>query len=133
MGGPPLDRRVRDVVATWAGVTVQPHRGGGWEFRVQQRKFGHLRGGHAADLPVPLRLRRDLVASGRAQPHPVIPSGGWVSHPLRTEHDVPAVLALLRLNYERLRLGGARLRPPALAPATRLSLLGDRASDDLPA
>lgn len=136
MGSPPLERRLCDAVATWEGVTVQPHRYAGWEFRVHQRKFAHVRAGHAVDLPLPMRLRRDLVAAGRAQPHPTIPTGGWISHPLRTEHDLPAVLALLRLNYDRLRGVMRPLPRPLSAPtavAAQLTLLGDRAADDLPA
>lgn len=136
MGSPPLDRRLCDAVALWEGVSIQPHRYAGWEFRVHQRKFGHVRSGHAVDLPVPIRLRRDLVAAGRAQPHPTIPTGGWISLPLRTEHDLPAALALLHLNYDRLRGGARPVARPVAAPTPmtqRLTLLGDRAADDLPA
>lgn len=128
----PFARRICDVVAEWDGVTVAPHRFGGFTFRVQHREIGHLHGDHMADLPFPVRVRRDLVAAGRALPHHALPASGWVSHPIRSALDVPAVIALLRLNYDRLR--GARPRPsrvPALSDS--LQLLSDDSSGTLPA
>ncbi len=136
MATQPLGRRIRDIVATWDGVRVHPHRFGGVEFRVQQREFGHLHGNHLAELPFPVRMRRDLVAAGRAHPHRLLPESGWVSHPIRSEHDVPSVIALLRLNYERLcgtspRATDAR-RLPRRALGATMQLLRDPDVDDLP-
>jgi hypothetical protein len=128
----PFARRIRDVVAAWEGVTVTPHRFGGVVFRVHHREIGHLHGDAMADLPFPMRMRRDLVAAGHAHPHRTLPGSGWVSYPIRSEHDVPAVIALLRLNYDRMRGAAARsLRSPALGDS--LQLLRDRSTDDLPA
>ncbi len=133
---PAFGQRIRDIVATWDGVSVRPHRFGGVAFRVHQREFGHLHGDHTADLPFPVRMRRDLVAAGRAHSHRLMPESGWVSHPIRSEHDVPAVIELLRLNYERLRGAGPVRHTPGLHAASlgdSLELITDRASDDLPA
>ena len=93
--------RIREEVASWPGVTVGPHRFGGGEFRLGTRELGHLRGDYLADLPFPVRVRRQLVAEGRALPHHVLPQSGWVSYPIRDEGAVDGAIALFRLAYER--------------------------------
>ncbi len=98
-------------IGTWPGVTVAPHRFGGIEFRLNHREVGHLHGDRLADLPFPVRIRNELVSAGRALPHHVLPDSGWVSFRLRGPEDVPAVLALFRMNYERLVTVGQRPSP----------------------
>ena len=66
-----------------------------------RRQIGHLHGTHLADLPFPVRVRKELVASGRAQLHYLHPDTGWVSYYIKNADDVPRVVALFRLNYER--------------------------------
>jgi hypothetical protein len=88
-------------VSAWEGVTVEPHRFGGVEFKVGRREIGHLHGGRLADLPFPLRVRHQLIATGKAEPHHILPESGWVSYRIRGEGDVAAVVALFRLNYDR--------------------------------
>lgn len=122
---------VASVLRAWDGVEVLPHRYGGMEFRVGMREIGHVHIGGVADLLVSVRLRRDLVAAGRAQPHHTLPHSGWISFRLRSENDLPAVIELFRLNYERLR-GGAP-RPSSTPMIGQPELLGDRVADDLPA
>ncbi len=122
---------IADVLRQWDGVDVLPHRFGGVEFRVGRREIGHIHLNGSADLLVSVRLRRDLVAAGRAEPHHTLPHSGWISVRIRSEHDVPRVIELLRLNYERLR--GTSLKPPALPLRRATTLLGDRSADDLPA
>jgi hypothetical protein len=82
-------------------VTTARHRFGGTELRLGRRELGHLHGGRLADLPFPLLVRDDLVASGRAQPHHIYPDSGWVSCPIDGAADVVRVVALFRLNYDR--------------------------------
>ncbi len=91
---------------SWPGVTAEPHRFGGVEFRVHHREIGHLHGNRLADLPFPGRIRNELVSTGRASPHHVLPDSGWVSYFIRDPKDIPAVIALFRLNYERLAAVG---------------------------
>jgi luciferase-like monooxygenase len=88
-------------VASWSGVTVVPHRFGGREFRLGRRELGHIHGDTLLDLPFPVRIREQLVASGRAAPHHVLPDTGWVSFRIRTTGDIAAAIELLRLNYDR--------------------------------
>ncbi len=93
---------VEREVSGWPGVEVRPHRFGGVEFRVRGHEIGHLHGSRLADLPFPVRMRKELVAEGKAHPHHVLPETGWVSYPIRGEEDVEGALDLFRLNYERL-------------------------------
>jgi hypothetical protein len=97
----PITAQIHDEVSAWDGVSVEPHRFGGIEFRVGRRELGHLHGSRLADLPFPVRVRQQLVAEGKAQPHHIMPESGWVSVPIRDAADVPAVIALFRLAYER--------------------------------
>jgi Family of unknown function (DUF5519) len=93
---------VKSELLSWPGVTAEPHRFGGVEFQVNHHEIGHLHGSRLADLPFPMRVRNELVAAGRASPHHVLPDSGWVSFYIRGQEDVPKVLELFRLNYERL-------------------------------
>ena len=54
------------------------------------------------DLPVPVRIREELVGSGKAQVHHVLPQTGWVSYRIRGSEDVDGALELFRKNDERL-------------------------------
>ncbi len=126
-----LSEHIAAILRLWDGVEVSPHRFGGVEFRVERREIGHVHVDGVADLLMPVRLRRDLVAAGRADPHRTQPHSGWISFRLRSENDVPAVVELFRLNYERLRGVG---KPRGVAPVvTKLTMLADRIADDMPA
>ena len=92
-------------------MTIARHRHGGVEFRLGRRELGHLHGDSLADLPFPVRVRRDLVRDGRALPHHILPHSGWVSYPIRDARAVPGAIALFRLAYER-----ARARQTAATP-----------------
>jgi hypothetical protein len=89
-------------VLSWPNVTAHPHRFGGVEFQVNQHEIGHLHGDHLADLPFPVRMRRELVADGRASPHHILPDTGWVSYYIRSAADLAGAITLFRLNYDRL-------------------------------
>ena len=100
-------RRIEQEVAGWDGVTVEPHRFGGVEFRLGRRELGHLHGDSLADLPFPRRIAGMLVETGRAERHRWLPGSGWVSRPIRTEADVAEAIELFRLAYERARVAAA--------------------------
>ena len=92
--------RIAAEVESWPGVSSAPHRFGGVELRLGRRELGHLHGDRFADLPFPRRIRDELVASGRARPHHVLPDSGWVTAPI--DPDRPGeVIDLFRMNYER--------------------------------
>ncbi len=131
MGTIDLGELVVSIVKQWNGVKVRPFRFGSIELHVGHREIGHIHVGGIADLLMPVRLRRDLVAAGRATPHRTQPNSGWISFRMRSEHDVPAAVELFRLNYERLRGVG---RPRSVTSVvTNPTLLADRSADDLPA
>jgi hypothetical protein len=88
-------------VSAWPGVTTGRHRFGGIELRVGRRELGHLHGSRLADLPFPLLVREELVASGKAEPHHIHAESGWVSYFIRDTTDIERVVALFRLNYDR--------------------------------
>jgi hypothetical protein len=103
--------RIAHEVGSWDGVTSHAHRFGGVEFRLGRRELGHLHGDRLADLPFPKRVRDELVAEGRAEPHHVLPHTGWVSFRIRGEADVAAAIELFRMSYDRAVLAAARDRP----------------------
>jgi hypothetical protein len=98
-------QRIRAEVASWDGVSVEPHRFGGIEFRLGRRELGHLHGDRFADLPFTRALRNELIAAGRARHHHVLPDSGWVTRQL---DDADEVIALFRLSYERALRAAAR-------------------------
>ena len=97
-----LRELVEEEVSGWPGVEARPHRFGGVEFRVRGHEIGHLHGSRLVDLPFPVRVRKELVAEGRAQPHHLLPQTGWVSYYPSGAEDASAVVELFCLNYERL-------------------------------
>jgi len=101
MHTPTLTEAVRRELLVRSEVTESPHRFGGIEFRLGRRELGHLHGDRMADLPLPRRLRDELVAAGRAEPHHVLPDSGWVTRRVRGPEDVQAIVGLFALSYER--------------------------------
>jgi luciferase-like monooxygenase len=92
---------IRETVGAWPGVTVAPHRFGGVEYLYGKKEMGHVHGDRLADLPLPRRLHDEVIASGRAEPHHVLPETGWVSVWMSGPEDAAAVIELFRLQYER--------------------------------
>lgn len=101
-----IAERIRRELESWAGVELRPHRFGGVEFRVRGHEIGHLHGDRLADLPFPVRVRKELVAAGRAEEHHVMPKTGWTSYRIRGPEDVEGALDLFRMNYERIEWRG---------------------------
>jgi Family of unknown function (DUF5519) len=93
--------RIRSKVLSWPRVSARPHRFGGVEFRIERREIGHLHGGRLVDIPFPRRVRDELLAAGKAEPHHVLPDSGWVSFRIRSKEDEARAIELLRLAYER--------------------------------
>ncbi len=68
-----ISETIHREVLSWHGVTEEPHRFGGVEFRLGKRELGHLHGDYLADLPFPVRVREELVREGRALHHHILP------------------------------------------------------------
>jgi hypothetical protein len=89
------------AVTTWPGVTAHPHRFGGTEYRLgERREIGHVHGDTLVDIPFPSKVRNEVIAAGRAEPHHILPESGWVSFYLREAADVARAIALFRLSYD---------------------------------
>src|SRR5688572_14851789 len=100
---PSYSERIADEVATWPGVEVGPGRFGALAFTVGRREIGHLHGDHAAHFAFPRSVRAALFAEGRVTAHPAMPdSPGMAARRMGSEEDVADVLAMLRLNYDRV-------------------------------
>jgi hypothetical protein len=97
----PAGELIRETVASWPGVEAAPHRFGGVEYRYGHKEMGHVHGDRLADLPLPRKLHDQVIATGRAQPHHVLPDTGWVSCWMSGPGDAAAVIELFRLQYER--------------------------------
>jgi len=87
-------------VAYWKGATARPHRFGGVEYAIGKREIGHIHGDHLVDIPFPKKVRDEIVAAGRAQPHHILPESGWISFYLREEGDVEMAIQLLHESFE---------------------------------
>lgn len=92
--------QITKAVLSWDGVTAHPHRFGGTEYRLGRREIGHIHGDRLVDIPFPTKMRNEIVAAGRAQPHHVLPDSGWISFYLREPADVERAIALLRQSFE---------------------------------
>src|SRR3712207_609232 len=66
-----------------------------------RRQIGHIHHDGVADVQFPKALHDELIAAGQAEPH----RGGFaavVSYAFRQPDDVPEVLNLFRLSYDRV-------------------------------
>jgi Family of unknown function (DUF5519)/Metallo-beta-lactamase superfamily len=95
--------RITEEVTSWPGVEAGTGRRGEWAFRVGRREIGHLHGDRSAHFAFPKDVWRELRAEGRIVPHPVFPDReGPAARRIEDERDVADVIALLRLNYDRV-------------------------------
>ena len=92
--------QITAAVTSWPGVAARPHRFGGVEYGIGKREIGHIHGDHLVDIPFPKKVRDEIVAAGRAEPHHILPETGWASFYLRQESDVEQAIALLKESYE---------------------------------
>jgi hypothetical protein len=102
---------VVNAVAGWSGVTVEPHRFGGREFRLENVEIGHIHTGGLVDIPFTRAIREQLVDGQFAQPHHILPESGWISFYMRGEGDLERALWLLRLSYLQKRIVRSRKMP----------------------
>ena len=111
--GQTASEQVSNEVTSWPGVEAGPGRRGEFAFKVEGREFGHLHGDHAAHFSFPTNVWMELHEQGRIVEHPVFPGKiGPAARRIAGQADVDDVIALLRLNYDRL---AARRPLPAKA------------------
>jgi hypothetical protein len=100
---PNASQQITDEVTSWPGVHAGTGRRGEYGFTVGRREIGHLHGDHAAHFGFPKDVFHALHDAGRVDFHPVFPGKpGFASRRIETEDDVRDVIALLRLNYDRV-------------------------------
>src|SRR6059036_1445576 len=95
--------RITDEVLSWPGVEASWGRRGEFSFKVGPREIGHLHGDRAAHFAFPRDVAIELRKAGRVGPHPAFPDKvAWAARPIEDDEDVADVIALLRLNYDRV-------------------------------
>ncbi len=108
-------RQITEEVTSWPGVTAGTGRRGEFAFKVGGHGIGHLHRDHAAHFGFPKGVWAQLIEQGRIVDHPVFPGeAGPGARRIESQADVDDVIALLRLNYDRLV---TRHGVPADAPA----------------
>ena len=106
----------REVLG-WPGVGKETHRGGPGQggfwvppatvYKFGRRQIGHIHHTGVADLAFPREIHDELISDGRAKPHGAgFP--GVVSYHIREPEDVPRVVELFRMNYERAKAAAER-------------------------
>jgi hypothetical protein len=96
-------QQITDEVTSWPGVEAGPGRRGEFAFRVHGKEIGHLHGDRAAHFGFPKEVGAELHEQGRVGPHPVAPHKvTWASRAIEGADDVRDVIALMRLNYDRV-------------------------------
>jgi hypothetical protein len=95
--------QITTEVTSWPGVTAGPGRRGEFAFTVGRKEIGHLHGDRVAHFGLPKRVWTELFDQGRIGYHPVFPGKpGFGARDIEDYADVRDVIAILRLNYERV-------------------------------
>jgi hypothetical protein len=96
-------RRITDEVTSWPGIEAGPGRRGEFAFTVGRREIGHLHGDYVAHFGFPKAVWQELFDAGRITYHPVFPGRpGFGARRIEGDGDVRDVIAMLRLNYDRV-------------------------------
>jgi Family of unknown function (DUF5519) len=95
--------QIADEVTSWAGVTAGHGSRSEFSFKVGRREIGHLHGDRTAHFGFPKSVWAELKEQGRITDHPVFPGKpGFGARAIRDADDVRDVIALLRINYDRV-------------------------------
>ena len=95
--------RIIEAVTAWPGVEAGPGSRGEHAFTVGRRQIGHLHADRSAHFSFPKSVWAELFEQGRIVHHPVFPDKeGPAARRMEDEADVDDVIALLRLNYDRV-------------------------------
>ena len=86
-----------------AGVEAGTGSRGEFGFRVGGHEIGHLHGDRTAHFGFPREIGAELREQGRVGPHPVNRhSTKMAARQIESEADIEDVIALMRLNYDRV-------------------------------
>jgi hypothetical protein len=97
-------------VTSWPGVEAAQGDRGELSLRFGRREIGHLHGDRVAHFGFPKQVWAELKEQGRIDFHPVFPGKpGYGARAIEDQADVRDVIALMRINYDRV---SARYGPP---------------------
>ncbi len=99
------------AISTWEFVTVEPHRFGGQEFKLENIEIGHVHNNGMVDIPFTRAIREQIIVEELAEAHHILPESGWISFYIRQSNDVDRAIWLLRLSYLQKRLNRSRRNP----------------------
>ena len=100
---PTASEQITAEVTSWPGVEAGTGSRGEFGFRVGGHEIGHLHGDHAAHFGFPREIGAELRQQGRVGPHPVNRhSTKMAARQIESEADIEDVIALMRLNYDRV-------------------------------
>jgi hypothetical protein len=100
---PTASEQIIAEVTSWPGITAVDGTRGELSFRLGKREIGHLHGDHAAHFAFPREVAAELRAAERVGPHPAFPEHPKLAaRPIAAPADVEDVIALLRMNYDRI-------------------------------
>lgn len=103
---PTPSQEITAEVTSWPGITAGLGRRGEFAFKLGGREVGHLHGDHAAHFFFAPDTWEQLRAEDRIGVHPVLPDRrGPASRQISGPDDVADVIAMMRLNYERVQAG----------------------------
>jgi len=95
--------RITEEVSSWPGVAAGLGSRGEFGFKVGGREIGHLHGDRVAHFGFPKDVWHALFAEQRIDYHPVFPGRpGFGAREIESDADVEDVIALMRLNYDRV-------------------------------
>jgi hypothetical protein len=95
--------RIVNEATSWPGVDARWGSRGEFAMVVGRREIGHLHGDHSAHFGFPKDLWDEIYAEGRIDFHPIFPKKrGPAARRIDGESDVADVIALLRINYDRV-------------------------------
>ena len=95
--------QITETVTAWPGVSAGPGSRGEFAFKVGRREIGHLHGDRTAHFGFPKDVWQGLYDAGRIDYHPVFPGKpGFGARNIEDAEDVEDVIALLRVNYDRV-------------------------------
>jgi hypothetical protein len=96
-------QQITEEVTSWPGVSAGAGDRGEYGFRVGRREIGHLHGDRVAHFGFPKDVWHELFEQGRIDYHPVFPGKpGFGARLIEDEADVRDVIAILRINYDRV-------------------------------
>ncbi len=90
---------LKQTLTSWPGVKANPHRFGGTEFNLGKVEIGHMHSSGMVDIPFNSKIRTQLLAEKRVEPHHLLPDTGWITFYIRSDADVEQAIWLFRLSY----------------------------------